>query len=67
MNLLIGLLFITGFIWAQVLDNPGNSPTHVLSTIRDAEISKPLPASFDVKWVDSLSLLLPCKGIPVPK
>ena len=67
MNLLIGLLCFTGFIWAQVLDNPGNSPTHVLSTIRDAEISQPLPASFDVKWADSLSLLLPCEGIQVPK
>ena len=67
MNLLIGLLFITGFIRAQVLDNPGNSPTHVLSTIRDAEISQPLPESFDMKWVDSLSLLLPCEGIQVPK
>ena len=67
MNLLIGLLYFTGFIRAQVLDNLGNSPTHVLSTIRAAEISQPLPASFDVKWVDSLSLLLPCEGIQVPK
>ena len=67
MNLLIGLLYFTGFIRAQVLDNPGNSPTHVLSTIKAAEISQPLPANFDVKWVDSLSLLLPCEGIQVPK
>ena len=67
MNLLIGLVCFTGFIRAQVLDNPGNSPTHVLSTIKAAEISQPLPANFDVKWVDSLSLLLPCEGIQVPK
>ena len=67
MNLLIGLLYFTGFIRAQVLDNPGNSPTHVLSTIKAAEIRQPLPANFDVKWVDSLSLLLPCEGIQVPK
>ena len=67
MNLLIGLLYFTGFIRAQVLDNPGNSPTHVLSTIKAAEIIQPLPANFDVKWVDSLSLLLPCEGIQVPK
>ena len=67
MNLLIGLVCLTGFIRAQVLDNPGNSPTHVLSTIKAAEIRQPLPANFDVKWVDSLSLLLPCEGIQVPK
>ena len=67
MNLLIGLVCFTGFIRAQVLDNPGNSPTHVLSTIKAAEIRQPLPANFDVKWVDSLSLLLPCEGIQVPK
>ncbi|MBI88787.1 MAG: hypothetical protein CMG60_01760 [Candidatus Marinimicrobia bacterium] len=55
-------------IFAQTIEHPQNSPLSVLSNIIkmeekfDTEIIE-----FDTKWVDSLSLSLPCEGIPVPK
>ena len=52
---------------AQVLDRPGNSPSLILSTIKEPELKQAPPAVFDTSWVDSLSLLLPCQGVPVPK
>ena len=68
MNLLIiGSLFIFGFIQCQVLDRPGNAPNHVLSIIKDIQVKQIQPVIFDTSLVDSLSLLLPCKGVPVPK
>ena len=68
MNLLIiGLLYIFGFIQCQVLDRPGNAPNHVLSIIKDIQVKQIQPVIFDTSLVDSLSLLLPCKGVPVPK
>jgi len=68
MNLLIiGSLYIFGFIQCQVLDRPGNTPNHVLSIIKDIQVKQIQPVTFDTSLVDSLSLLLPCKGVPVPK
>ena len=47
---------------------PKNSPLSILSVIEDDTIESNIPlVDFDPLWVDSLKLLLPCEGIPVPK
>ena len=45
-----------------------NSPISVLSSIETANIEHSNEmATFDPRWVDSLSLSLPCYDVPVPK
>jgi len=52
----------------QILDKPGNSPAHLLGIIKEFENSDiNQQINFDTVLVDSLTLLLPCKGVPVPK
>ena len=47
---------------------PKNSPLSILSIIEDDVIESNIPlGDFNPLWVDSLRLLLPCEGIPVPK
>ena len=47
---------------------PKNSPLSILSIIKDDSIKPKMPLiDFNPSWVDSLRLLLPCEGIPVPK
>ena len=53
---------------AQETILPKNSPISVLSLIKTANIEHSNEmAIFDPRWVDSLSLSLPCYDVPVPK
>ena len=53
---------------AQATNLPKNSPISVLSLIKTANIEHSNEmAIFDPRWVDSLSLSLPCYDVPVPK
>ena len=53
---------------AQTTNLPKNSPISVLSLIKTSNIEHSNEiAIFDPRWVDSLSLSLPCYDVPVPK
>ena len=53
---------------AQETNLPKNSPISVLSSIETANVEHSNEmATFDPRWVDSLSLSLPCYDVPVPK
>lgn len=53
---------------AQATNLPKNSPISVLSSIETANVEHfNEMATFDPRWVDSLSLSLPCYDVPVPK
>ncbi len=52
----------------QSSEFPKNSPVSILSIIKKKPIETPkILFEFDKNWVDSLKLLLPCDGVPVPK
>ena len=68
MKVYIPLLIGFASLNAQTTSIPKNSPMSVLSSIETVEIEHPNEiATFDPKWVDSLSLSLPCYDVPVPK
>ena len=53
---------------AQVTSQSKNSPISVLSSIKTIGIEESNEIiTFDPRWVDSLSLSLPCYEVPVPK
>ena len=52
----------------QVNSQSKNSPISVLSSIKSVDIEESNEIiTFDPRWVDSLSLSLPCYEVPVPK
>ena len=65
----LALFLLTSFSIGQYRSEyPKNSPLSILSIIEDDTIESNIPlVDFDPLWVDSLRLLLPCEGIPVPK
>ena len=68
MKVYILLLIGFAFLDARTVSLPKNSPISVLSSIKTVDIKHTSEIStFDPTWVDSLSLSLPCYGIPVPK
>ena len=53
---------------AQTISLSKNSPISVLSSVETVHIELPIEiTTFDPRWVDSLSLSLPCYDVPVPK
>ena len=68
MKLYFYLIFVLVSLNAQITNLPKNSPISVLSSIKatDIEDSGEI-TTFDPRWVDSLSLSLPCYDVPVPK
>jgi len=53
---------------AQVTSQSKNSPISLLSSIKTIDIEESNEIiTFDPRWVDSLSLSLPCYEVPVPK
>ena len=53
---------------AQIIEEPKNSPISILSHIEKSKyIVKQDFSKFDIKWVDSLKIILPCDDVPVPK
>ena len=68
MKIYIPLLVGFASLNAQTTSLPKNSPTSVLSSIEIVDIEHPNEiTTFDPRWVDSLSLSLPCYDVPVPK
>jgi len=68
MKMYIPLLIGFAFLNAQTTSLAKNSPTSVLSSIEIVDIEHPNEiTTFDPRWVDSLSLSLPCYDVPVPK
>ena len=65
----LALFLLTRFSIGQYRSEyPKNSPLSILSVIEDDTIESNITlVDFDPLWVDSLRLLLPCEGIPVPK
>ena len=65
----LALFLLTSFsIGQHRTEYPKNSPLSILSVIGDDAIKPKMPlGDFNPLWVDSLRLLLPCEGIPVPK
>ena len=65
----LALFLLTSFSIGQYRSEyPKNSPLSILSIIEDDTIASNMPlGDFNPLWVDSLKLLLPCEGIPVPK
>ena len=55
-------------LYSQSGDQPLNSPISILSTIQQKlEVHETPELDFDPEWVDSLKLILPCDGVPVPR
>ena len=64
----IFLFFIlTQLIQGQNLESSNTSPIHILGSIEKSNSSSKLNSDFDPSWVKDLKLVLPCKGIMVPK
>ena len=72
-SILILMKFIFSFyffVWvlvAQSIDEPKNSILSVISNINKKDSLEIIPETFDLSWVDSLRLLLPCDNILPPK
>ena len=55
-------------LYSQPVEQPRNSPISILSTIQQKpEVHETPELDFDPEWVDSLKLILPCDGVPVPR
>ena len=65
----LALFLLTSFsIGQHRTEYPKNSPLSILSIIENDAIETNISLhDFNPSWVDSLRLLLPCEGIPVPK
>ena len=68
MKMYITLLIGFTSLNAQTISLPKNSPISVISSIKTIDIEESNEIiTFDPRWVDSLSLSLPCYEVPVPK
>ena len=68
MKLLISLALFGYMLYSQPVEQPRNSPISILSTIQQKpEVHETPELDFDPEWVDSLKLILPCDGVPVPR
>ena len=67
MRLALTYLLFNYFANGQILNKPKNTPLYWLGKPNKVKEKKSYPIGFDPSWVDSLSLLLPCEGIPVPQ
>ena len=62
------LFFIlTHIIHGQNLENSNTSPIHILGSIDKTKNTSKINSDFDPSWVKDLKLLLPCKGVKLPK
>ena len=67
MKLVLFYLLYISFANSEILNIPKNTPLYWLGQTNKVEEKKVFSVKFDTAWVDSLSLLLPCEGIPIPK
>ncbi len=62
------IYILTSLLFGQHYEYSKNSPLSVLSNIKKKEsVIFNEKLVFDISWVDSLKILLPCKNISVPK
>ena len=58
---------LTQILQGQNLENSNTSPIHILGSIKKANNYSKSTSDFDPSWVKDLKLLLPCKGVKIPK
>ena len=58
---------LTQILQGQNLENSNTSPIHILGSIEKANNYSKSTPDFDPSWVKDLKLLLPCKGVKIPK
>ncbi len=61
------LFILSQIILSQGLENSNTSPMHIIGSIEKTKISSQSTPDFDPSWVKDLKLLLPCKGVIIPK
>ena len=59
--------FFGSILLAQFIDEPENSILSVMSNIYTKDTPEIIPETFDISWVDSLKLQLPCDNVLPPK
>ena len=68
MKLLISLTLFGYMLHSQPGEQSRNSTISILSIIQQKqEVLETPELDFDPEWVDSLKLILPCDGMPVPR
>ena len=67
MKFIIPYYFFGCILFAQSVDEPKNSILSVISNLNTKEIPEIIPETFDLSWVDSLRLQLPCDNVLPPK
>jgi len=67
MKFIILYYFFGCVLFAQSLDEPKNSILSVISNINTKDTPEIIPKTFNLSWVDSLKLQLPCDNILPPK
>ena len=60
-------LILIQIIQGQNLENSNTSPIYILGSIEKSNNPSESNTAFDLSWVKDLKLLLPCKGIMIPK
>ena len=58
---------LTQILQGQNLENSNTSPIHILGSIEKENNYSKSTSDFDPSWVKDLKLLLPCKGVKIPK
>ena len=67
MQFIITYYFFGCLLFAQALDEPNNTILSVISNLNIKNTPEIMPETFDLSWVDSLRLQLPCDNVPPPK
>jgi len=67
MKFIITYYFFGYVLFAQALDEPNNTILSVISNLNIKNTPEIIPETFDLSWVDSLRLQLPCDNVPPPK
>ena len=58
---------LTQILQGQNLESSNTSPIHILGSIEKENNYSKSTSDFDPSWVKDLKLLLPCKGVKIPK
>ena len=63
MKFIITYYFFGCVLFAQSVDEPKNSILSVISNLNTKDIPEIIPETFNLSWVDSLKLQLPCDNV----
>jgi murein DD-endopeptidase MepM/ murein hydrolase activator NlpD len=67
MKFIITYYFFGCVLFAQSVDEPKNSILSVISNLNTIDTTEIIPETFNLSWVDSLKLQLPCDNVLPPK